>query len=78
MKKSYFNGLEFSVVPEIQVPDTGRVVPLIGAIVLLTDKISLYHFYLHGQNPLFSLSDSSIGCFTGKKVTNKLTVTILI
>ena len=27
----------------------------------------------HGQNPLFSLSDSFIGCFIWKKVTNKQT-----
>ena len=46
-----------------------------------TQKISLSflsQFVTHRQNPPFSLSDSFIGCFIGKKVTNKRTVTLLI
>ena len=43
--------------------------------MLLTDRISLYLAQLvtHGQNLLFSLSDSFIGYFIGKKVTKQQT-----
>ena len=64
--------------------DTGRVVPLILSSVTHRQNISLSflsQLVIHRQNPLFSLSDSFIGCFIVKKVTNqtnKRTVTILI
>ena len=57
--------------------DTGRVVPLILSSVTHRQNISLYflsQLVTHGQNPLFSLSDSFIGCFIGEKVTNKQTI----
>ena len=50
--------------------------PLILSSVTHRQNISLSflsQLVTHGQNPLFSLSDSFIGCFIGKKVTNKKT-----
>ena len=56
--------------------DTGRVVPLILSSVTHRQNISLSflsQLVIHRQNPLFSLSDLFIGCFIGKKVSNKQT-----
>ena len=84
MQRAYFKYLQFtifiqtriSVVPEAPPHsslNTGRVVPLILSSVTHGQNISLSFLSqldTHRQNPLFSLSDSYIGCFIGKKVTH--------